>query len=220
MINGILDLVSGSADQIDRVQHWDAVHKRVGPLGGSWYQREPKLSLELIQAFGVAKNTPIVDVGGGSSSLAGELLRRGFSDIAVLDLSTKALQLARSCLGEEEPRVQWLCEDLLEWEPSRPYGVWHDRALFHFLVEAQQRQRYRSVLRSAVSPGGLVIMATFAADGPERCSGLPVARYSPEGIVDALGAGFECLDCRREDHATPSGTTQPFSWASLRRLHE
>jgi SAM-dependent methyltransferase len=216
MINGILDIVSESADQIARVQHWDAVYERMGPLWGSWYQQEPRLSLELIQTFGAAKNTPIVDVGSGSSSLVGVLLRRGFSDISVLDVSAKALQLARSRLGEEETGVVWVCEDLLEWEPSRTYGVWHDRALFHFLVEPQQRERYRSVLRSALSPGGLVIMATFAPDGPERCSGLPVARYSAEGIVDALGPGFECLDCRREEHVTPSGTTQAFSWASLR----
>jgi hypothetical protein len=109
-----------------------------------------------------------------------------------------------------------LHEDLLAWEPSQTYGLWHDRALFHFLVEAEQRERYRSVLHSTLSPGGLVVMATFAPDGPEHCSGLPVARYGPEGIVDALGQNFKFLGSWREGHATPRGATQPFTWVALR----
>jgi 2-polyprenyl-3-methyl-5-hydroxy-6-metoxy-1,4-benzoquinol methylase len=203
-------------DSIDLVRHWETVHERVGPRGGSWYQEEAWVSIELIRALGVAKDAPIVDVGGGSSSLVDELLQQGFSDISVLDVSAKALQCSQSRLGEAVARVHWLREDLLEWQPSRTYGLWHDRAVFHFLVEPEQRERYRTVLGSTLSPGGLVIMATFAPDGPERCSGLPVARYDAEGILDVLGENFTCLGSWREDHPTPGGATQPFTWVGLR----
>jgi SAM-dependent methyltransferase len=215
-LNGILELVMDGREHLDLLEHWQTVHERVGPRGGSWYQEAPRVSIELIRALGIAKDTPIVDVGGGSSSLVDELLQRGFSDISVLDVSAVALQLSQSRLGEASRRVRWFQEDLLEWEPSRTYGLWHDRALFHFLVEREQRERYRRVLRSTLSPGGLVIMATFAPDGPERCSGLPVAGYGPEGIVEALGESFTCLGSWREGHATPRGATQPFTWVALR----
>ena len=200
----------------DLVGHWETVHERVGPRGGSWYQAEPRMSVALIEALGVAKDTPVIDVGGGSSRLVDELIQRGFSDVSVLDLSARALQHSRSRLGEAASKVQWLREDLLEWEPPGAYGLWHDRALFHFLVEPEQRERYVSVLRASLSPGGLLIMATFAPDGPERCSGLPVARYRPQDLVDALGEGFTCLGSWREDHPTPGGATQPFTWVALR----
>jgi len=218
MLSGILDFIMSRQDHIDLVQHWEEVHERVGPGGGSWYQEVPRVSIELIQSLGVAKSTPIVDVGGGSSRLVDALIQRGFSDISVLDVSATALQLSRSRLGEAASRVQWLLQDLLEWEPSRAYGLWHDRAVFHFLVEPELRERYKTVLRSTLVPGGLVIMAAFAPDGPERCSGLPVARYGPKGLVDALGQDFTCLGSWREDHATPGGATQPFTWVALRVL--
>jgi SAM-dependent methyltransferase len=203
-------------NDVDLVEHWETVHERVGPRGGSWYQAEPRMSLALIQALGVATDTPIIDVGGGSSRLVDELIQRGFSDISVLDVSAQALQRSRSRLGEAATRVRWLREDLLEWEPPRAYGLWHDRALFHFLVEPEQRGRYVSVLRASLWPGGLLIMATFAPDGPEGCSDLPVARYGPQDLVDVLGEGFTCLGSWREDHATPGGATQPFTWVALR----
>jgi SAM-dependent methyltransferase len=203
-------------DGIDRAGHWETVHERVGPRGGSWHQEEPLVSIELIRALGVAKDTPIIDVGGGSSRLVDGLIQRGFSDISVLDVSARALQLSRARLGEAASRVQWVREDLLEWQPPHAYGLWHDRAVFHFLVEPEQRERYKNVLRSTLSPGGLVILATFAPDGPERCSGLPVARYDAEGIVDVLGENFTCLCSRREDHLTPAGATQPFTWVAAK----
>jgi SAM-dependent methyltransferase len=201
---------------LDLVGHWETVHERVGPRGGSWYQAEPRISVALIQAFAVAKDTPIIDVGGGSSRLVDELIQQGFSDISVLDVSARALQLARARLGAAASRVRWLREDLLDWEPPRAYGLWHDRALFHFLVEPEQQERYVSLLRASVSPGGVVIMATFAPDGPDHCSGLPVARYRPQELVDVLGEGFTCLGSWREDHPTPGGATQPFIWVAAR----
>ena len=201
---------------IDLVEHWETVHERVGPRGGSWYQAEPRMSVALIEALDVATDTPVIDVGGGSSRLVDELIQRGFSDISVLDVSAQALHLARSRLGEAASRVRWLPEDLLEWEPPRAYGLWHDRALFHFLVEPEQQQRYVSALRAGLSPGGLLIMATFAPDGPERCSGLPVTRYAPQDLLDVLGEGFTCLGSWREDHPTPGGAMQPFTWVALR----
>lgn len=201
---------------LDPVGHWETVHERVGPRGGSWYQAEPRMSVALIEALGVANNTPIIDVGAGSSRLVDELIRREFSDISVLDVSPRALQLARARLGEAASRVRWLCEDLLNWEPPRTYGLWHDRALFHFLVEPEQQERYVSLLRASLSPGGVVIMATFAPDGPGQCSGLPVTRYRPQELVDVLGEGFTCLGTWREDHPTPGGAIQPFTWVAAR----
>ena len=201
---------------LDLVGHWETVHERVGPRGGSWYQAEPRMSLALIQAFAVAKDTPIIDVGAGSSRIVDELIQRGFSDISVLDVSARALQLARARLGEAASRVRWLREDLLDWEPPRAYGLWHDRALFHFLVEPEQQERYVSLLRTSLSPDGVAILATFAPDGPEHCSGLPVARYRPHELVDVLGEGFTCLGSWREDHPTPGGATQPFTWVAAR----
>ncbi len=186
MINGILDLMLSGHNAIDLVEHWETVHERVGPRGGSWYQAEPRMSVALIEALGVAKDTPVIDVGAGSSRLVDELILR------------------------------WLRADLLEWAPPRAYGLWHDRALFHFLVEPEQQQRYVSALRAGLSPGGLLIMATFAPDGPERCSGLPVTRYAPQDLLDVLGEGFTCLGSWREDHPTPGGAMQPFTWVALR----
>jgi trans-aconitate methyltransferase len=181
----------------------------------SWYQSEPAVSLELIRSLGVDRGSPVVDVGGGASPLVDRLLEAGYTDVSVLDLSDVALDEARRRVGEDAP-VSWLREDVLEWRPARRYGLWHDRAVFHFLVDEADRARYLEVLSGALEAGGAVVIATFADDGPQHCSGLPVARYSEGALVRLLGERLVPVDTRRETHLTPAGVPQPFTWVAAR----
>jgi SAM-dependent methyltransferase len=192
-------------------RRWEALYRAKGPRDVSWYQPEPA-SLALVEQLRLGHDASIVDVGGGASRLAARLLGLGFTDITVLDISRAALDLARAELGANASRVHWIEHDLLDWIPSRRYDLWHDRAVFHFLVDPRQRERYAEILRSAITAGGKVIIGTFAADGPTTCSGLPVARYDPDKIAVALGDTFATLATCREEHHTPSGSTQPFTW--------
>lgn len=200
-----------------RVRHWDAVYEERGTDGVSWFQREPQVSLELVASLAVPCETAVVDVGGGASTFVDRLLARGFVDVTVLDVSAAALEASRRRLGRGA-RVTWLREDVLTWRPPRRYGLWHDRAAFHFLVDAADRAAYLAVLRSALAPGGQVVLGTFAADGPDRCSGLPVARYSPGGLAGVLGDDLEVVETRREVHVTPAGARQAFTWVAARRV--
>ena len=195
---------------------WNDAYRR-SPSELSWYQAEPVLSLQLIDALDVEPGEAVVDVGGGASSLAGRLVERGFTDVTVLDVAESALAEARGALGAAAGKVTWLAQDVRSWRPGRRYGLWHDRAAFHFLVEAADRRRYLEVLDLALDPGGGVVMATFAPDGPDRCSGLPVMRYDAAGLAAVLGPGFELVHERREEHHTPRGAVQPFTWVALRR---
>jgi trans-aconitate methyltransferase len=171
------------------------------------------MSVELVDALRIPRDTPVIDLGGGASSFVDELIRRGYSDVSVLDLSSTALSMAKERLGPGAP-VTWIHDDLLKWVPGRQYGLWHDRAVFHFLTGSAERRVYLEKLGSTVAPGGYAVLATFAPDGPEQCSGLPVARYGPDDLTDALGSvGLQVVGTSREDHRTPSGVVQPFTWA-------
>jgi SAM-dependent methyltransferase len=193
--------------------HWDAAYSTRGVEGMSWYQAVPGVSLELIDTLDVPLDAAVIDVGGGASFLVDELLARGYSDVTVLDLSGVALEAVRRRLPAEAS-VRFVHADLLEWEPDRRYDLWHDRAAFHFLVAASDRDRYVATLRRAVKPGGKVIVGTFAKDGPKMCSGLPVNRYSAAGLEAALGDAYDVLETRREGHVTPRGAVQPFTWVA------
>jgi SAM-dependent methyltransferase len=199
----------------ERAQHWDAAYEGRGARGVSWYQELPRVSLALIEALGVGPEAALIDVGGGASPLAQHLLERGFQDLTVLDLSAGALAEARLRVGEDAP-VEWLHEDLLGWQPSRLFDVWHDRAVLQFFVREDERERYLARLRAALRPGGSVVIATFAPDGPEVCSGLPVARYSSDDLAGLLGPELELVETRREEHTTPRGAVQPFTWVAGR----
>jgi SAM-dependent methyltransferase len=181
----------------------------------SWFQPEPEISLVLIDRLGLGRDAAILDVGGGASRLAARLIARGFTDITVLDISGRALGLARAECGTNASRVSWIEHDLLTWSPQRRYDLWHDRAVFHFLVDPSQVTHYFQTLRSAISHHGKVIIGTFAADGPQSCSGLPVARYSPDQLASTFGAAFATVATRREEHRTPTGSLQPFTWVAL-----
>jgi trans-aconitate methyltransferase len=195
-------------------EHWDDRYASVGATNVSWFQPTPEVSLELIT--GVADHTAgVVDVGGGASTLVDHLLERGFHDVTVVDLSQQALTAAHDRIGESP--VHWVVTDIRDWQPTRTFDVWHDRAAYHFLTDAEDQSRYWDLVRQTVTPGGHVIIATFAEDGPETCSGLPVARASAEQTAARMGDGLTVLSTRREEHATPSGGTQSFVWTLAQR---
>jgi SAM-dependent methyltransferase len=180
----------------------------------SWYEKHPDMSLQMLAAPAA---DALIDVGGGTSPLAGELADRGFGDVTVLDISAAGMQRARGRLGSRAGRVHWLTADILLWRPERHYRAWHDRAVYHFLTIEGHRRRYLHALDTATAPGSIAVFGCFAPDGPPRCSGLPAARYSPERLARRMGARWLLISQDREGHLTPAGTTQPFTWITLRR---
>jgi SAM-dependent methyltransferase len=197
-------------------------HERCKPaisLGEvSWFQESPAPSLTLIAQIGVAPSSAIIDIGGGASRLVDELIDRGFHDVTVLDLSAAALEIAKARLGDRAAKAQWLVADVTTWQPSRRYDIWHDRAAFHFLTEESDRAGYIERLRQGLKFGGHAIIATFALDGPEKCSGLPVMRYDAARLGQTLGPGFKLLQSRGNDHATPWGSHQQFQFSVFLRV--
>ena len=202
----------------DRTSHWEGVYAVRGAREVSWYQARPDISLRLIEQLDISPEDAIIDVGGGTSNLVDHLLERNFADLTVLDISAAALEGVKARLGERSNRVRWLVGDITRLRPPGPYRLWHDRAVFHFLTDAADRHAYVAALSAAVPVGGSLIMATFAEDGPERCSNLPVCRYSPEQLAATLGSGFALLDARRETHVTPAQGEQKFIYACFRRV--
>jgi len=198
--------------------HWERIYEKKGPKQVSWYQEHAQYSLQYIRNTGIQKTGHIIDVGGGASTLVDDLIADGFQNISVLDVSGTALQLAHQRLGAKANDVKWIEADITQADlPHHAYDLWHDRAVFHFLTQAEDRQRYVEVVRHAVRKGGHVIVATFAPDGPERCSGLDVVRYSPESLHSEFGDSFEVVDSTRETHHTPFGTEQKFIYCYCRK---
>ncbi len=200
-----------------RRSHWEEVYSTKEEPGLSWHQDRPDVSLELAEAIGLDETSAVIDIGGGTSLFVDLLLKMGLTDLAVLDVSGAALERTRKRLGPAAGTVRWITADITEWRPDRRYDLWHDRAVFHFLTEPADRQAYLAALREAIAPGGHAIIATFAPDGPERCSGLPVIRYSPKSLGETLGQDFERLADRAERHVTPWGTPQSFQYSLFRR---
>lgn len=197
-------------------RHWDAAYAQ-GDTTRSWYQSEPMMSLRMLDAAGITPADSVIDIGGGASTLADALLERGFTDVSVLDVSKVGLDRAQQRLGAAASSIDWIHADLLAWQPSRRYGAWHDRAVFHFLTDAGERLQYLARLVEATSPGSVAVFGCFAPDGPEYCSGLPVARYSADDLADVLGAGWRPISRDRQVHVTPAGVAQPFTWAAFGR---
>ncbi len=200
---------------MDRRDHWNRVYQTKSSDSVSWYQQRPDISLELIAASGVDKDAGIIDVGGGASVLVDHLLELGYTNLAVLDLSAAALSVSRSRVGARAAAVEWFEADVTSFEPPRRYALWHDRAVFHFLTDAGDRARYVATLHKTLKPNGTVIIATFAPDGPPKCSGLDVVRYDEHSIVAELGAGFQLHEVRRETHVTPGKAEQRFNYVRL-----
>jgi len=204
-------------DDTTRQELWNSAYEDKGTTGVSWYQSTPTRSLAIVESLGVKPNAGIIDIGGGASPLAASLLERGFTDLTVLDVSDRALKLSQEHLGAHASEVTWLHEDLLSWTPSRTFDVWHDRAVFHFLVDPADQQRYVEILLNGLAPDGIAVLGTFALDGPPQCSGLPVAHYDAATLGAVLGTRFVLLDEQREEHHTPTGAIQPFTWTTFRR---
>jgi trans-aconitate methyltransferase len=203
----------------ERRSHWQQVWASKQADEVSWFQPKPAVSLRLIESLGLRKDAGVVDVGGGASTLVDCLLERGWHHVAVLDVSEAALDQAAERLGPLGDDVAWIESDILEWRPVPGlFDVWHDRAVFHFLTRPEDQKAYRRVLMTALVPGGAVILGTFAPDGPEKCSGLPVQRHDSTSLAKALGPDFELLQELRETHTTPGGRPQSFVWCVFRRI--
>jgi SAM-dependent methyltransferase len=200
-----------------RQAHWEGVYQTKGERDVSWFEESPEISLDLIAATRIGPGASIIDIGGGASRLVDILLDRKFENITVLDLSGKALAASRTRLGHRSNKVKWIIADVTVWWPPETYDVWHDRAAFHFLTYPADRASYVQRVLAAVRPGGHVIIGTFAPDGPEYCSGLPVARHDAVSLGNILGPAFELIETRNHAHKTPGGAVQRFQFSRFQR---
>jgi SAM-dependent methyltransferase len=199
------------------VTHWERIYQTRPVDEVSWFQAKPATSLRLVEEASPGRGSSLVDVGGGASTLVDELVAEGFTDITVVDVSQRALDVVHERLGGDVAAVRLVHGDVLTWEPDRSFGLWHDRAVFHFLTDPRDRERYVTLANAHVEPGGTLILATFAADGPTHCSGLPVSRYDALGLAAEFRDDFDLVHSEREEHVTPAGVVQPFTWVVLRR---
>jgi trans-aconitate methyltransferase len=206
------------AREFDRKSHWESVYSSKSAQETSWYQLEPRISLDWIEKTGVDKGQAIIDVGGGASVLVDFLLNQGYSDLTVMDISAAALKQARQRLDQKASAVDWIEADVTEFVPRKSFDVWHDRAVFHFLTEKKDRTRYLHALNEALKPGGWVIMAAFAPDGPEKCSGLQIVRYDAAKLGKELGGKYRLERQEKEMHVTPAGHHQSFGFYCFRKM--
>ncbi|MDO8607595.1 MAG: class I SAM-dependent methyltransferase [Phaeospirillum sp.] len=202
---------------MDRHAHWQGVYEDKGETEVSWFQEHPASSLALIRDTGLGSDARIIDIGGGASRLVDHLIELGFRSIAVLDIASAALEQARHRLGERAAQVEWLVADVTAWTPPARFDLWHDRAVFHFLTDPADRAAYAATMAAAVPKGGHAIIGTFALDGPERCSGLPIRRYDADGLAAEFSRNFDPVAAMAEDHFTPAGKVQRFLFRRLRR---
>lgn len=202
----------------DRQSHWEHVYAENGAETVSWFEPRPTQSLTLITAAGLRLDDPIIDIGGGASRLVDELLARGYRNVSVLDVAAEPLKTAKERLGAKAPEVSWIVQDVTRWDPPPDaFALWHDRAVFHFLVDDTDRAAYLWAMSRGLRPGGHVILATFSPSGPERCSGLPVRRYGADDLKAVLGPNFEMVSSEGATHQTPNGAHQNFIWCSFRK---
>ena len=201
----------------DRQRHWERVYASRQSTEVSWYQPRPERSLRLIRDAGVPPDTPLIDVGGGASTLVDHLLDDGYRDVAVLDVAASAFEHARKRLHERADQVEWIVADVTRFEAKRSYGLWHDRAVLHFLTDAADRERYVHALDTALAPGAHLIVSTFGPQGPLKCSGLDVRRYDTETMKALFGKLFELRSHELETHSTPGGAAQQFLYTSWTR---
>jgi SAM-dependent methyltransferase len=200
----------------ERASHWDTVYGTKAPDSVSWFQVDPATSLKLIAGAGLRPGASVLDVGAGTSFLVDRLLDLGYKP-GVLDVSSVALDMTKKRLGSDGTKVEWLVADVLNYEPSHRWDLWHDRAVFHFLTDEADRAAYWSVVRDCLNRDGKAVIATFGPNGPQRCSGLPTARYGPEELLREAGSGFVLADSVVDMHLTPGGNSQEFVYVLLSR---
>ncbi len=203
----------------DKKNHWESIYERKMPTEVSWYQAEPAVSLKLIASTGIGNESEIIDVGGGTSVLTDRLFGRGFRNLTVLDISAKALDCAKKISPATAASVEWIAADVSEFAFTKKYDLWHDRAVFHFLTDANERKQYVQNLERALNPGGYAIIATFAVGGPTKCSGLDIVQYNSAKICDELNNAFELFDTVNEGHITPGGQEQKFTYFCFKNLN-
>ena len=201
---------------MDRESHWNGVYQAKPAETVSWYQRNPERSVSLIRKYAEPSQT-VIDVGAGASLLVDALLDIGYENLTVLDVSAVGLDVAKARLGSRSELVQWIVADVTKKPVLPPTDLWHDRAVLHFLTETDDQNAYQELVTSAVTPSGHLVLATFAPDGPERCSGLSVQRHDGASLSKLLGPKFELLHEEREIHVTPAGAEQRFCWTVFRR---
>ena len=205
---------------MNRKEHWEHIYSTKSSDTVSWFQNHANQSLRLIHNTGLGKNATIIDVGGGASTLVDDLLSEGYSNLTVLDLSSAALAVAKQRLNKHADCVHWAEGDITRAElPVHHFDIWHDRAVFHFLTNPYDRHAYVEQVFRAVRPGGHVIIATFAEDGPDKCSGLPVMRYQPETLHAEFGDAFLLVEHEKEAHHTPTGVVQQFVYCYCRKTN-
>ena len=202
----------------DRKTHWEGVYRKHRPNELGWYQESPDISLGMIESTGVDKDGRIIDVGGGASSLIELLVARG-SKVTVLDISSTALDEARKRLGDKSGKVEWVAADITKYKPTEGYDIWHDRAVFHFLTDPQDRKEYVACLNSALRVGGYLVISTFGPAGPRKCAGLRTMRYSPESLHAEIGSNFHLTDSKDEIHLTPTAKEQEFIYCVFKKCH-
>ena len=205
-------------NSLDRKTHWEKQYSAKAPHEVSWYQENLALSLRMITASGLDKHARFIDVGGGSSTLVDCLDQAGYTRLSVLDISAKSLDFARQRLGERARHIEWLEADITEFEPPHSYALWHDRAVFHFFTEPEDRKKYVATLKKSLPPGGHVVLAAFAIGGPTKCSGLEIVQYDAPKLLRELGEEFVPVDEASEIHTTPGGVKQAFSFFHLVRV--
>jgi SAM-dependent methyltransferase len=200
----------------ERARHWDTVYRQKSTDQVSWYESQPATSVRLLTAA-APPPAAVIDLGSGASLLPDALLSAGYTDITLLDVSAQALAITRERLADRADRLTYVVADLVTWEPEHAWDAWHDRAVFHFLVEPAARARYLRTVAGAVRPGGVVVLGCFASDGPTQCSGLPTARYDADQLADLFTPAFTLSRSERQEHRTPGGAVQPFTWVVLHR---
>ena len=202
----------------DRKKHWGDVYQDKTPSELSWYQKEPKLSLELIRSTNAASNDAIIDVGAGTSVLVDYLKKEHYTNLTVLDISENAIAIAKKRLGKSAKSINWIVSDITKFDVFQKFSLWHDRALFHFLTDPSDRGIYVKALINAIRPEGHLIIATFAIGGPKKCSGLEIVQYDSEKMIAELGDNFKLVEERKEVHITPANKEQKFNFFLFRRV--
>ena len=204
---------------IDNPSYWNKVYETKGEADVSWFQKSPEPSLEFIRRYAPDRSAAIIDIGGGASRLVDYLWVDGFRNLTVLDLSSEAIAIARHRIGNHGDSIKWIVSDATTWHPDDIYDLWHDRAVFHFLTESDDQSAYIRNLKRALKIGGYLVIGTFALDGPEKCSGLPVMRHSSQTLQNLLGSEFELIESRKHDHQTPFQSIQSFQYCVFKRLN-
>jgi len=204
--------------ELDRKAHWEKVYREKAADSVSWFQSNPDVSLSLIKSCHLDIDDSLIDVGGGSSVLIDSLINLGHQNLSVLDISSAALSNSQERLGSLADRVNWLVEDVTNFQAPQKYSLWHDRAVFHFLTDKADREKYIEALKASLSENGYLILASFAIGGPEKCSGLPIVQYDEEKIMNELGAEFELVESKNEVHLTPWESEQSFKYFRLKRI--